>query len=96
MSAPVFRAMTTLSAIPAVFHPDRLSQADPRYVLDANDLALVGAKGRVGKRLDFTVQLCPPRHPGGVLDPKSEMQAGPDSVIWSILMGCMSCQSLPI
>jgi len=39
------------------------------YVLDANDLALVGARRRAGNRLGFAVQLCALRHPGRVLDP---------------------------
>jgi hypothetical protein len=39
------------------------------YVLDADDLALVGARRRAGNRLGFAVQLCALRHPGRVLDP---------------------------
>ena len=39
------------------------------YVLDADDLALVGARRRAGNRLGFAVQLCALRHPGGVPDP---------------------------
>jgi Domain of unknown function (DUF4158) len=38
------------------------------YVLDADDLALVGARRRAGNRLGFAVQLCALRHPGRVLD----------------------------
>jgi hypothetical protein len=38
------------------------------YVLDANDLALVGARRRASNRLGFAVQLCMLRHPGRVLD----------------------------
>src|SRR5277367_2680309 len=34
------------------------------YVLDADDLALVGARRRAGNRLGFAVQLCALRHPG--------------------------------
>jgi hypothetical protein len=34
------------------------------YVLSADDLALVGAKRRIGNRLGFAVQLCLLRHPG--------------------------------
>src|SRR5215217_4757181 len=39
------------------------------YVLDADDLVLVGARRRAGNRLGFAVQLCALRHPGRVLDP---------------------------
>ena len=39
------------------------------YVLDAHDLALVGARRRAGNWLGFAVQLCALRHPGRVLDP---------------------------
>jgi hypothetical protein len=45
------------------------------YVLDANDLALVGARGRASNRLGFAVQLCALRHPGGVLDPSESPPA---------------------
>ena len=37
-------------------------------MLDADDLALVGARRRASNRLGFAVQLCALRHPGGVLD----------------------------
>src|SRR3984957_47319 len=40
-----------------------------QYVLDADDLALVGARRRASNRLGFAVQLCALRHPGRVLDP---------------------------
>ena len=46
------------------------------YVLDADDLALVGARRRAGNRLGFAVQLCALRHPGRVLDP-SELPPAP-------------------
>ena len=39
------------------------------YVLDADDLALTGARRRASNRLGFTVQLCALRYPGRVLDP---------------------------
>jgi TnpA family transposase len=45
------------------------------YVLDANDLALVGARRRASNRLGFAVQLCALRHPGGVLDPSESPRA---------------------
>jgi hypothetical protein len=38
------------------------------YVLDADDLALVGARRRAGNQLGFAVQLCALRHPGRVLE----------------------------
>jgi hypothetical protein len=34
------------------------------YVLNADDLALVGTKRQIGNRLGFAVQLCRLRHPG--------------------------------
>src|SRR5450432_2266508 len=46
------------------------------FVLDADDLALVGARRRAGNRLGFAVQLCALRHPGRVLDP-SELPPAP-------------------
>jgi len=39
------------------------------YVLDADDLALIGARRRASNRLGFAVQLCALRYPGRVLDP---------------------------
>jgi hypothetical protein len=54
---------------PAVLNPDRSSRMTRHYVLDADDLALVGARRRAGNRLGFAVQLCALRHPGRVLDP---------------------------
>ena len=45
------------------------------YVLDADDLALVGARRRAGNRLGFAVQLCALRHPGRVLDPSESPPA---------------------
>ena len=39
------------------------------YVLDAADLAIVGARRRASNRLGFAVQLCVLRDPGRVLDP---------------------------
>jgi TnpA family transposase len=45
------------------------------YVLDTDDLALVGARRRAGNRLGFAVQLCALRHPGRVLDPSESPPA---------------------
>src|SRR5271163_1404069 len=45
------------------------------YVLDADDLALVGARRRASNRLGFAVQLCALRHPGSVLDPSESPPA---------------------
>src|ERR1700676_3280408 len=53
-----------LFAIPT--DPDEMTR---HYVLDADDLTLVGVRRRAGNRLGFAVQLCALRHPGRVLDP---------------------------
>jgi TnpA family transposase len=45
------------------------------YVLDADDLALVGARRGAGNRMGFAVQLCALRHPGRVLDPSESPPA---------------------
>jgi len=45
------------------------------YVLDVNDLPLVGARRRAGNRLGFAIQLWPLRHPGRVLDPSESPPA---------------------
>ena len=49
--------------------PTDAAEMARHYVLDADDLALVGAKRRAGNRLGFAVQLCALRHPGRVLEP---------------------------
>jgi TnpA family transposase len=48
--------------------PTDTAEMTRHYVLDADDLALVGARRRAGNRLGFAVQLCALRHPGRVLD----------------------------
>jgi hypothetical protein len=53
--------------------PTDLADMTRHYVLDADDLALVGARRRAGNRLGFAVQLCALRHPGRVLDPSESL-----------------------
>ena len=55
---------TRLSSIPTY-----AAEMTRHYVLDADDLALIGARRRAENRLGFAVQLCVLRHPGRVLDP---------------------------
>jgi TnpA family transposase len=55
--------------------PTDTGEMTRHYVLDANDLALVGARRRASNRLGFAAQLCALRHPGRVLDPSESPPA---------------------
>src|SRR5271167_1634848 len=55
--------------------PTDTAEMTRHYVLDTDDLALVGARRRAGNRLGFAVQLCALRHPGRVLDPSESPPA---------------------
>ncbi len=49
--------------------PIDTAEVTRHYVLDADDLALIGARRRASNRLGFAVQFCALRYPGRVLDP---------------------------
>lgn len=55
--------------------PTDTAEMTRHYVLDADDLALVGARRRAANRLGFAVQLCVLRHPGRLLDPSESPPA---------------------
>src|SRR5450631_4275982 len=55
--------------------PTDTAEMTRHYVLDADDLALVGVRRRASNRLGFAVQLCALRHPGRVLDPSESLPA---------------------